>query len=103
MAFGSIEITTITRAQDYTTIKQNEDNKSFINQTNISQKIQKDTEQRAREVRSSDNTDWHNKKFDAREKGSNEYQGDGGKNRREDKDKRKRSAETGHGGFDIKI
>ena len=79
MAFGSIEIVSLTRTQEYTTIKQQEDNKGFVNQTNIGQQLEKKTEQLAREVNSSDNAQWQNKKFDAREKGSNEYSGDGGK------------------------
>ena len=103
MAFGSIEITTMTRAQDYTTIKQNEDNKPLVNQTNIGQQIQKDTQQRAREVRSSDNSDWQNKKFDAREKGSGEYYGDGGRNRQKKEKKPDGIKENGYRGFDIKI
>ena len=76
---GTIEIASITRAQDYTTIKHNEDNKSVVQQANIGQQIKKDVDQRGREVRSSDNSDWSNKKFDAKEKGSNEYSGNGGK------------------------
>lgn len=102
MAFGSIEITTITRAQDYTTIKQNEDNKGLTDQTNIGQQMQKETEQHIREVRSSDNTDWHDKKPDAKEKGGNEYSGDGGKQRKP-KEKREQVIVNGHRGFDIKV
>ena len=82
MALGAIEIVTLTRTQDYTAIKHNEDNKGFINQTAIGQQVQKNTEQRVKEVHHSDNADWHNKKFDAKDKGSNEYTGDGGKKRR---------------------
>ena len=41
MAFGSIELTTISRAQDYTTIKHNEDNKVNVDQANFSQQLQK--------------------------------------------------------------
>ena len=33
MAFGAIELTTISRAQDYTTIKHNEDNKVVVDQS----------------------------------------------------------------------
>lgn len=102
MAFGSIEITTITRAQDYTTIKHNEDNKGFTDQTNIGQHIQKDVEQRPREVRSSDNTDWHSRQFDAKDKGDNEYSGDGGRrNKREEK--KEQVIVNGRKSFDIKI
>ncbi len=67
MAFGSIELTTISRAQDYTTIKHNEDNKVNVDQANFSQQFQKTTEQNIRGVHQSDDTQWHENKPDARE------------------------------------
>lgn len=102
MAFGSIEITTITRAQDYTTIKHNEDNKGFTDQMNIGQHMQKDAQQRAKEVRSSDNSEWHNRKFDAKEKGDNEYSGDGGRKKKHEQ-KKEQVVVNGRQSFDIKI
>ena len=45
MAFGSIELTTISRAQDYSGLKQNEDYKGMYDQSNISQQVQKNTNQ----------------------------------------------------------
>ncbi len=102
MAFGSIELTTISRAQDYTPIKHNEDNKGFVDQTNIGQQIQKNTEQQIKEVHSSDNSDWHNKKFDAKEKGGNEYQGNGG-SKRQKQEKNDKVIAKGRQGFDMKI
>lgn len=102
MAFGSIEITTITRAQDYTTIKHNEDNKGFTDQTNIGQHIQKEVNQRTREVHSSDDTEWHNRKFDAKDKSDNEYHGDGGKQKKRE-EKKEQVVVNGRQGFDIKI
>lgn len=102
MAFGSMQITSITRSQDYTTIKQNEDNKGFTDQMNIGQNVQKETEQKAREVHSSDNSDWHSRQFDAKDKGDNEYSGDGGqRNKREEK--KEQVVVNGHRSFDIKI
>lgn len=103
MAFGTIEIVSLTRTQEYTTIKQQEDNKGFVNQTNIGQQLEKRTEQLAREVNSSDNTQWQNKKFNAREKGSNEYSGDGGKKRRDQKERKEQVVIKGHQSFDMKI
>lgn len=102
MAFGAIEITTITRAQDYTAIKHNEDNKGFTDQANIGQQVQKETQQRTREVHTSDNADWHNRKFDAKEKGDNEYSGDGGRKKKREQ-KEERVVVNGHKSFDIKI
>ncbi len=101
MAFGSIELTTITRAQDYSAVKHNEDNKGFVDQTNFSQQVQKHTEQNIRQVRSSDDPEWHQKNPDAKEKGNNEYQGDGGRRRRQAAQAKAQGPASG--GFDIKI
>lgn len=101
MAFGSIELTTISRAQDYTTIKQNEDNKAMIDQTNLGQKAERTAEAKAKSVTDSQETDWNNKRHDARDKGSNEYAGDGGRKRGK-KEEPDRVVVKGHG-FDMKI
>ncbi len=101
MAFGSIELTTISRAQDYTIVKHNEDNKGFVDQTNFSQQMQKTTQQRLQEVHSSDDAQWHQQNPDAKEKGSNEYQGDGGRNRK--REAGSKMVIKGQGGFDMKI
>ena len=82
MSFGSIELATIARTQDFTTIKHNEDSKGPLMQNMAEQKVQKDITQKVRQVNKKDEPAWQNKKFDAREKGSNSYQGDGGKNRK---------------------
>lgn len=103
MAFGAIEFTTISRAQDYTTIKHNEDIKPFVDQSNISQQTDKAIEQRAKTVTDSQNPEWQNKRQDAREKGSNEYFGDGGKKRNTQNKETDRVVVKGHGGFDMKI
>lgn len=102
MAFGSIELTTISRAQDYSSVKQNEDNKGMVDQGNIVDHVHKMTEQRTKEVHSSDNAQWHERRPDAREKGNNSYSGDGGKKRKGGQ-ARERTAVKSHGGFDMKI
>lgn len=102
MAFGSIDLTTISRAQDYSIIKQNEDNKGMVAQTIISQDVQKTTEQRIREVHSSDDADWHDKNPDAKEKGNGQYFGDGGKRRKGAK-QQDRVVVKGRSSFDMKI
>jgi len=104
MAFGSIELTTISRAQDYTTIKHNEDAKAFVDQTNIGQQTNRTVEQRATTVVNSQNPEWQNKRQDARDKGSNEYFGDGGRKRDKNKNEETdRVVIKGRGGFDMKI
>lgn len=106
MAFGAIEFTTISRAQDYSAVKQNEDNKGMVDQGHIVDHVQKNTEQRNHEVHSSDDTQWREYKPDAREKGSNEYSGDGGRRRNKNVKNEKpeeRMVVKRPSGFDMKI
>lgn len=102
MAFSSIELTTISRAQDYSAIKQNEDNKGMVDQVNFGEQVQKNVDQNVREVHSSDDAQWYEKRPDAKEKGNGHYSGDGGK-RRKKKQPVERMVVKGKGGFDIKI
>ena len=102
MAFGSIELTTISRAQDYTTIKHNEDIKGFVDQANIGQNVQKEQLRRTNQVNQSDETGWHSRQFDAKEKGDNEYAGNGGQKRKK-QEKHEQMVVKGHQSFDMKI
>lgn len=102
MAYGSIELTTISRAQDYSIIKQNEDNKGMIQQTNVSVQMQKNTQQRLQEVHKSDDVEWHQQRPDAKEKGKGQYAGDGGRKRKPTQEKQ-RMVVKNQGGFDMKI
>lgn len=104
MAFGTLEIASIPRTQDYTVIKQNEDNKGVFQQMTLEQQSDKQSEQRTREVHSSDNADWYTGQYDAKEKGNNEYAGNGGKHRKkQDPGKDGVVVAKQHQGFDIKI
>ena len=94
MAFGSLEIASIPRTQDYSVMKQNEDNKGAFQQMTLGQQSQKQSEKLTKEVHSSDNADWY----------TGQYAGNGG-----DKRRKKKEPEDGvviqkqHRGFDIKI
>lgn len=101
MAVNPIDIAAVTRSQDYSIIKHNEDHKTVDQQSALVQQTQKDNRQRATEVVRQEQAEWHEKGFDAREKGDNEYRGDGGKKRK--KEKREQVIVNGHKGFDIKI
>ena len=48
-------------------------------------------------------THYQNKKFDAREKGSNQYTGDGGSRRKKDEKSDDKQKLRGTSGFDIRI
>lgn len=79
MAIGQIEIQgQITRAQDFSPIKHNEDTRGAVEQANVSTQFSKQVEAQVKTVRRGDRSEYYNKKFDAKDKGSNEYYGDGG-------------------------
>lgn len=83
MAIGFVEMQgQITRAQDYTTIKHNDDTKGMVEQANFGQQLTKQVEKKVKRVNQGDQAEYHERKFDAKDKGSNEYHGDGGKNRK---------------------
>ena len=83
MAIGFVEMQgQITRAQDFTSIKHNEDTKGMVEQANFGQQMTKQIERRVTRVNQGEQPEYHEKKFDAKDKGSNEYQGDGGKSRK---------------------
>lgn len=83
MAIGFVELQgQITRAQDYTTIKHNDDTKGMVEQANFGQQMTKQVEKQVKRVNQGEKPEYHERKFDAKDKGSNEYRGDGGKNRK---------------------
>lgn len=88
MAIGQIEIQgQITRAQDFTAIKHNEDTRGAVEQANVSNQFSKQVEAQVTKVNRGDQPEYYNKKFDAKDKGSNEYHGDGGQNRKKKEQK----------------
>ena len=110
MSINRIELQgTITRAQDYTTIKHNEDNKGMVDQTNFQTQFQKTVENKVTQVHQGDNTENGKKNYDSKEKGNGEYSGDGGRRRRKSKEKAEekdfdgRVLLKGIGRFDAKI
>lgn len=82
MAIGPIEIQgTIGRTQDFAQIRHHEENRGLTEQAHITQNNQREVENKASTVRRGDDTSNAQNQFDARDKGSNEYRGDGGKDR----------------------
>lgn len=72
---------TIQHQQSLSTLKQNEDNKGMLEQNNISSYLNKASQSKAVIVEFSSRTGMQQKKQDAKEKGKNEYHGDGGRKR----------------------
>lgn len=82
MAIGLVELQgSVQRLQDYAQIKHNDDNKGVVMQSQLSRDAQKTAEDKANTVRRGDDVGNGQKRFDAKDKGSNEYTGDGGRNR----------------------
>lgn len=104
MAIGAIELQgAITRVQDYASIRQNEDGKIISDQAAVVSDVKKEAENKSNAVNRGDDVTNNQKKFDAREKGSNEYYGDGGRNRNQAKDQGKVMAKGQTESFDIRI
>lgn len=107
MAIGPMQLNGImTRTQDYTPIKQNEDMKPMIDQSAFQNTMEKNVERKLTQVIEADETDTYRRKQDAKEKGKNEYQGDGGRNRRQGQSEipaEGRVIRKGAGGFDFSV
>lgn len=83
MAISPLEMNGMySRTQDFTVLKQNEDNKAMLGQNMIQTQVEKQQEQKANVVVKTNESETHQQRQDAREKGKNEYMGDGGKRRK---------------------
>ncbi|MBQ9989704.1 MAG: hypothetical protein IJP31_01990 [Lachnospiraceae bacterium] len=104
MAIGQIDLNNaMTRIQDFTTQKHNEDTRGLVEQNQLQNQFNKELTMSLRQVVKSEETEYQNKKFDAKEKGSNQYSGDGGKRRKKDQLSEGRVIPKTEGGFDVKI
>lgn len=104
MAVGPIELNgTIARTQDYSQIKHHEDQKGVLDQNNFLNQFSKEIKERPHQVNHADNADFHERKFDAKEKGRNEYSGDGGESRKKQKAKDGQVVLKERKSFDVKI
>lgn len=93
----------VTRMQDVTQVKHNEDMKGMVDQTNFQNTFHKQIDHKLNQVHHSDNAENRQKKFDAKDKGDNEYSGDGGKKRKQDKDSDGKVIAKTYSGFDMKV
>ncbi len=105
MAIGPIELNnSMTRLQDFTTQKHNEEVKGVVDQGNFQSQFKKEIDDRLNQVHHTDEAQNGESKFDAKEKGHGSYEGDGGKNRKKGSSMPEgRVVPKGQGGFDIKI
>jgi hypothetical protein len=94
--------------QEVSNVKQNEDQRPILHQQQALQTVTKQQEQAAHQVQSKEDAKREKYRFDAKDGGKNQYQGDGGKER---KRQQKEKAEAGHvrvkgsisGGFDMTV
>ena len=93
----------VSRMQDVTQIKQNEDMKGMVDQTNFQNTFHKQIDQKLNQVHQSDNAENRQKKFDAKDKGDNEYSGDGGKKRQQNQHADGKVIAKTRSGFDMKV
>ena len=94
----------VQRSQDMSTLKQNEDNKPMLQQQNVQTQFAKETTQHMHQVNQANDSDNPEQKFDAREKGSNEYENHRNpKKKKKEENSGKASAKARVGGFDMKV
>ena len=94
----------VQRSQDVGTVKQQEDNKSNLQQQNVQTQFTKETSQHMRQVHHANDSENPKQKFDAREKGSNEYEDRRRKRKKsEGKESEAKDFAPIRGGFDMKI
>lgn len=95
---------TISRTQDITMIKQNEDQKAGLDQNNFQLQFRKQVDDHMEKVQKGDDAQMEQKKYDAKEKGGGSYDGDGGKNRKKQQEKKDgKVVVKGMSSFDMKI
>ena len=92
---------TIGISQDIAALKAHEQNKEQVYHVASVQQNEKESEVKLTRVRNADNTENHSGNMDSKEKGNNEYYGDGGRNRRKNSDGT--VIIKGRSGFDISI
>ncbi len=105
MGISPIELSGgIQRVQDFAQIKQQEDNRPLVNQMNSETTVDRHVDERINTVEKKDDAESYQHGFDSKEKGSNEYYGDGGRGRK------KKDSDGGHvvkkgigSGFDVRI
>ncbi len=104
MAIGPIEMTgMVTRSQDISLFKQNEDNKPMIDQSNILNNVQKKVQDQNQQVNQADGAEYLEYRYDAKEKGNGSYQNNRNKNKKEKKKSDGIVTEKKTGGFDMRI
>lgn len=91
------------RTQDFSTVRQNEEQKGMVDQNNFQRHFEQEINQNLHTVRKQDEADQKKNSFDAKNKGNGNYSGDGGKNRKKKPQEPGNVRIKSQGGFDMKI
>jgi len=104
MSVRPVDFAALQRMSEVTQIKQNEISKPMIEQVNILNRFTKEAKSKSEQVGKKDDLENEQKKFDAKEKGSNHFFGSNpSKNDNEEDKSEGRVFVKGQKGFDIKI
>ena len=106
MSIGFVELNGgIQRTQDYATVKHNEEHRVVVDQSNIQTQFSKQVQEKSTRVKRGDDAQNTNQRHDAKEKGKNEYYGDGGRRRQKENGMSAdgRVIPKNSSGFDMKI
>ncbi len=105
MSLGIVELNSaMTGINDFNNIRHNQEAKAGVDQMTFQDQFDREAEVKRIDVNQSEDANNRQKKFDSRDKGSNEYTGDGGKNRRQKEEKPSDGRVIPkYSGFDMKI
>ena len=105
MAVGPLTLNgMIPRTQDIGAIKQQEDSKPMIDQSNIQSQLKTQEERHLTQVRHADDAQQQETRYDAKEKGKNEYRGQRQKKKKQEEKQDSQAGYAWEGGrFDMKI
>ncbi len=93
----------ISRAQDISVIRHNEENRSALDHMNIQNRMEAKQEQEVRTVHNADNSDKADTHHDAKEKGKNEYVNLRKLGKKKKADPQEKVIAKSVHGFDVKI
>ena len=104
MSLGIVEINSaMTGINDFHNIRHNEEAKAGVDQVNFQNQFDREMENKRIDVNQSEDANNRQKRFDSRDKGSNEYSGDGGRNRKKKEENPDGKVVPKYSGFDMKI
>ncbi|NLG02899.1 MAG: hypothetical protein GX567_03555 [Clostridia bacterium] len=92
----------VSRTQDFSQIRQNEENRNIINQNHYHDTFEREKDQNLKTVRDADYDNQTDTRHDASQKGRNEYLNNGKKGKKKKPEDGKVTLKQ-PGGFDVKI